>query len=111
MSGVAIDLVQAYANTELYKNAIERANTDENVSELLGKIKPMDKLAILEGEAHYSNKNKTVNSTIWIYGSKGRAKLDLTANRIEKGWKYTKINVRIKNPPEKRQTIVIATVD
>ncbi len=109
MDGVATDLAQAYADTKLYENAIEKINADKRVSVLLGEIKPMDKLAILEGQVEYSNENKTVLSTIWIVGTKGRAKMDISADWINKKWNYTKINVRIKNPPEKKQTIEIAT--
>lgn len=109
MDGVVVDLAQAYATTELYDNAIEKVNADKRVNELLGEIQPMDNLAILEGVVEYSNNNKTVNSTIRLIGTKGRAKMDISADRINKEWEYTKINVRIKNPPEIKQTIEIAT--
>ena len=111
MDGLTTDLVQAYANQELYEHAIVKANSDERVIEVLGKIKPIDKLAILEGEVHYSNKNKTINTSIRIIGKKGKARLDIVANRVSSQWKYTKINVRIKNPPEKRQIFMIAITD
>lgn len=109
MDGVATDLAQAYSDTKLYEHAIDKINADKRVSDLLGEIKPMDKLAILEGQVEYSNENKTIQSTIWIVGSKGRAKMDISADWINKKWSYTKINVRIKNPSENKQTIQIAT--
>lgn len=108
MDNIATDFAQAYADPELYENAIEKVKTDERVKELLGEIEPMDKLAILEGEVFYSNNNKTINSSTRLKGSKGKTRLDIIAIRVKKEWKYTKINVRIKNPPEKRQTISIA---
>ncbi len=44
------DLVQAYADKPLYENALQRVKADERVAQLLGEIKSIDKLAILEGE-------------------------------------------------------------
>ncbi|MDA9308128.1 cytochrome c oxidase assembly factor Coa1 family protein, partial [Flavobacteriaceae bacterium] len=64
MGGIGADLAQAYSDTELYENALEKVKTDQKVAELLGEIEPIDKLAILEGEIHYTNKNQTVNSSI-----------------------------------------------
>ncbi|TXE20203.1 hypothetical protein ES731_06750 [Psychroflexus gondwanensis] len=111
MDGIGADLAQAYTDTELYKNALEKVKSDQKANELLGKIEPIDKLAILEGEVHYTNENQTVNSTIRLKGTKGKAKLDISADRINNEWNYTKINVRIKNPPENKQTIEILKVE
>ncbi len=111
MNGIATDLVQAYADTELYENALNKAKSDKRVTELLGEIEPIDKLAIAEGEVQYTNENKTVNSTIRIVGNKGKARMDISADRINDEWNYTKINIRIKNPPEKKQTIEIETAE
>ncbi len=104
ISGARTDLAQAYSDTELYNNALEKVKSKQKVIDLLGKIETIDKLAILEGEVHYSNNNQTVNSSIRI---KGKAKMDITANKINNKWSYKTINVRIKNPPKKRQTIKI----
>ncbi|WP_031425414.1 cytochrome c oxidase assembly factor Coa1 family protein [Flavimarina sp. Hel_I_48] len=111
MDGITTDLVQAYADTELYENALEKVKSDKRVTELLGGIKPIDNLAILEGFLEYSNDNKTVNSSIRIVGDKGKASLDISADKLNGEWNYTKINVRIKKPPEKKQTIEIVTAE
>lgn len=111
MNGVATDLAQAYADTELYDKALEKVKDDERAKELLGEIQPIEKLAILEGHVEYTNNNKTVNSSIRIIGTTGKASMDISANRMNNAWKYTKINIRIKNPPEKKQTIAIRTSD
>jgi hypothetical protein len=108
---IATDFAQAYADTELYKNALKKVNTNQKVNELLGEIEPLEKMAILEGETNYSNDNQTVNSTVQIIGTKGKARMDIAANRINGEWKYSKINVRIKNPVEKKQTIEINTAE
>jgi hypothetical protein len=107
MDGAAIDLAKAYTDTELYENALEKAKSDIRVTEILGEIQPIDKMAILEGQVEYSNKNNTVNSTIRIVGEKGLARMDITADRIKNDWNYTKINIHIKNPPEFKQTLKI----
>ena len=107
MGGIGADLAQAYSDTELYENALEKVKTDQKVAELLGEIEPIDKLAILEGEIHYTNKNQTVNSSIRLKGTKGKARMDITADKINNEWEYKIINVRIKNPPEKKQIIEI----
>ena len=111
MAGVGANLAQAYSDTELYENALEKVKSDQKVNELLGEIEPIDKLAILEGAIQYTNNNQTVNSTIRLKGTKGKAKLDISADRINNEWNYTKINVRIKNPPENKQTIEILTAE
>lgn len=78
---------------------------------MLGEIEPIDKMAIVEGQVQYSNNNTTVNSTIRINGSKGKARMDISANKVKNKWSYSKIHIRIKNPLEKRQTIKIKTTE
>lgn len=111
MNGIATDFAQAYSETELYENAIEKVNSEPKINELLGEIEPIDKLAILEGEVRYSNSNNTVDSTIKINGSKGKANIDISADKISGKWSYTKINVRIKKPVDKKQTIEIYSTE
>lgn len=107
MGSMGTDLAQAYSDTELYENAVEKVKSNHKVTQLLGKIEPIDKLAILEGEVHYTNNNQTVKSSIRLKGTKGKARMDITAVQINNEWEYKIINVRIKNPPEKKQTIEI----
>jgi len=109
MDEMTKDVAQAYADTALYKDALEKVKADERVIAVLGDIAPIDKLAILEGQVEYSDNDKTVTTSVRIVGTKGRAKLDIAAHRVNEQWKYTKINIRIKNPPEKKQTIEIVT--
>ena len=109
IGGMGIDLVQAYSDTELYENALEKVKSDKRVTELLGEIEPIDELAILEGEVKYSNENKTVNSSIRVTGTKGKARMDISADLINNSWDYEKINIRIKKPVENKQTIEILT--
>lgn len=111
MGGVTTNLAQAYADVELYDNAVKMAQSDARVKELLGEIQPIDKLAIIEGQVEYSDGNKTVNTTIRVIGTKGKGNLDISANRINDVWVYKIIKIRIKTPPHKKQTIEITTED
>ncbi len=109
MDGVAADLAKAYADPELYNNALNKVKTDPRVNALLGEIQPIDKMAILEGQVKYSNDDKTVFSSVRIIGTKGKANMDISADRINNTWNYNQIKIRIKNPPENKQEIEIKT--
>ena len=99
------DIVQAYSDNSLYENAIAKAKTNERVLEVIGEIEPIDKLAILEGDAIYSNKNNSVETSIRIKGSKGKGKMDIVADKNGSEWIYKKITVRIKNPKEEIEVL------
>jgi len=107
IGGVTNNYAQAYSDQELYQDALEQVKSNSRVTEVLGEIEPIDKLAILEGEVQYSNNNQSVNSSIRIVGSKGKARMDILANLVQGKWNYEEIKVRIKNPPEKRQSISV----
>ncbi len=107
MRKVATDLTQAYADQDLYKNAIEKAHSNQQVIENIGEIKPIDKMTILNGEVNYTDDNKTVNSTIKVTGSKGNGKMDIIAKRENENWNYEKITIRIKDSQKKKKTIEI----
>lgn len=107
MGKVATDLTQAYADEELYNNAIKKANANQRVIENIGEIQPIDKMTILNGEVNFSNDNQIVKSTIKINGSKGNGKLDLTAERENGSWRYDQINIRIKDSGKNNKTIEI----
>lgn len=94
ITGVA----QAYSDHLLFEQAIEKANKNPNILENVGKIEPIDPLAILEGNILYSNNHNTVRLSVRINGTKRKGKLDISA--IKKGveWEYKKISVRTKNP-------------
>jgi len=111
MDRISTELVLAYTDNELYENALEKIKADKRVVELLGEIEPIDNLAILEGSVKYSDNNKIVNSSIRVIGKKLTAKMDITAEKINNKWIYKKLNVRIKKPIEKKQTIEIITAE
>ncbi|WP_452232460.1 cytochrome c oxidase assembly factor Coa1 family protein [Lacinutrix sp. MEBiC02595] len=108
-SGILIDYTKAYTDIELYNEAIEKASINERVIKVLGTIDPIDNMTILNGAVQYSNNNKSILTTIKITCKKGKAMLDISADRINETWHYKKINVRIKKPIEKKEIITIIT--
>lgn len=109
IDGITTNLVQAYTDTNLYEKALDTVKTNAQVIEILGEINPIDKLAILEGQVEYENNNKTVHSSIRITGTKGKANMDIIANKFDSIWHYKKIIIRIKSPKKMKQTIEVVT--
>jgi hypothetical protein len=107
LSKIGTDFAQAYTDTELYDEALKKVNSHPKITNLLGKLEPLDKLAILEGEVHYTNNNLNVTSSVRISGDKGKAMMDIKAYKHKGEWNLTKIEVRIKTPPEKKQHLDI----
>jgi len=105
IDGNVTDIAQAYSDNSLYEKAIEKAKTNERVIELIGEIEPIDKLAILEGNAVYSNNNNSVELSIRVKGNKGKGKMDISAEKNGKELEYKKINIRIKEPKEEIQIL------
>jgi hypothetical protein len=105
VNGNITDITQAYSDNSLYEKAIEKAKTNKRVIEVIGEIEPIDKLAILEGNAIYSNNQNSVELSIRVKGSKGKGKMDISANKIGNKWEYKKINIRIKDPKEEIQIL------
>lgn len=91
------DIAKAYADTSLYDNALKKAQKNEQVTQLLGTLESIDKLAIAEGFVEYSNNYSLVETSIRIKGSKnGRGRMDISASKEGNVWVYKKIKVRLK---------------
>ena len=104
---IVSDYTKAYADPTLFEIPLQKVRANKRVQETLGSIEPIDNMTILNGEVNYANDNKSVTATIKITGEHGKAMLDISA-LLENGfWSYQKITVRIKNPPEKKETIQI----
>lgn len=98
---------KAYADPKLYELALEKVKQNERVNVVLGEIEPINNMSILNGSINYSDDNNLVNSTIKITCEKGKAMLDILAERNNTTWDYKLITVRIKSPLEKKETIEI----
>lgn len=99
-NGNAADFAQTYSDPSLYENAVERAKQNPRVVEVLGNLEPIDKLAVLEGNALYSNNNTSVELTLRVKGSKEKGKMDILAHKVSGKWEYDKIDIRIKKTGE-----------
>ena len=75
-------------------------NANQRAKEILGEIEPIGKLAILEGDAKYTNDNRSVEITVRIEGNKANGKMDISAYKKGTEWQYKKITIRIKQPKE-----------
>ena len=77
IDGNITDIAQAYSDNSLYEKAIEKAKINQRVFEVIGEIEPIDRLAIFEGNAIYSNNNNTVELFVRVKGNKGKGKMDI----------------------------------
>lgn len=98
------DIAKVYADSSVYKEALEQVKLNDEVIEVLGDLKSIDAFAIAEGYVAYSNNNSSVNITVRIKGTKGKGKLDIAANRVNGTWEYQTLKIRIKTP---KVTIVV----
>jgi hypothetical protein len=105
ITGDIDDYAQAYSDTSLYEKAIEKAKIDNRVIETLGNLEPIDKLAIIEGDAKYSDNGNSVELTVRVKGNKGIGKMDISANKKGTEWEYKKINIRVKQTKEEIQIV------
>lgn len=101
------DFGKAYAEPHLYQGAVEIAQKNKEVTALLGKLEPVGKIAILEGDIDYSDDNSHVELSVRVVGATGKATMYAIANRINNVWEYKEITIQIKNPPENRQKIKV----
>lgn len=103
--GHITDFARAYADAPLYAKAVEESNANKDVQKLLGKLQPVDKMAIFESSVEYTNDYNAVHLTVRVTGSKGKGRMDVAAVKKGKAWVYKKIKVRIKKP--KQEIIVL----
>ena len=99
------DIAKVYANPSIYENALEKAKQNKEVIETLGILEPIDRMAIIEGSVMYSNNDKTADITIRVKGTKGKGKMDISANKVNESWEYKKVAIRIKDPKTTIQII------
>ena len=97
-------VVGVFSDSEIYEDALKIAKDNEEVQQKLGDLQPIDLMAIAEGTVRYSNNNNAVDISVRLKGSKGKGKLDISANKVQNKWVYKRIQIRIKRP---KQTIKI----
>lgn len=95
------DIVKLYADPDLIENALLHAQGNEEVTILLGTLKPINKGAIVQGIIKYSNNDRTVDLYIHVNGSKGKGRMRVFADWNGENWEYRTISVinkTLKNP-------------
>lgn len=97
-----------YSDIELADSAISIANKNERVKEMLGNIRPMDKLTLLEGHVSYSKDLDSIYMALTIKGKKGKGKLDIYAFKNNTKWEYERLSVRLKEPKFRKEIIPIS---
>ena len=105
--GIIGDYSKAYSDSELYDNALKIVRENNRVKETLGYIEPINNMTILNGYVEYSDNNSSIKTTIKVTGELGKAMLDISADLINKTWSINALKIRIKSPPEKKETIEI----
>jgi len=104
-------LAKAYSEPEICEGALELTKKNQKIVEILGELKPMGSLDMLNGSVGYSKEADSVAITIDVRGDKEikniRSKMDVLAHRIDGEWEYLNIKVRIKKPVVLKQTIPI----
>ncbi|WP_062056235.1 cytochrome c oxidase assembly factor Coa1 family protein [Aquimarina longa] len=93
------------AQPDLTQNAVIIAQKNDQVTEKLGKLSSINFLNLIEGEVQYSNNNSSVAVSVKVAGTKGKASMDIIANKKGEVWEYKKITIRIKKP--QKETIKV----
>jgi len=98
------DIVKAYADPDLVDGALLLAQENNEVKQLLGELKPIDKMALLEGRVKYSNNDTSIDISVRVKGSNGKGRMRIFADRIVDKWEYREIIIGIK---KSNKTIII----
>jgi len=102
-----VQIAKGYTDTEVPKNALEIIRKNTRVRQMLGALEPIGKLAILEGYVEYAPNADSVFMALTIKGSKGKGKMDVRAFRNNGKWEYEQLDVRLKEPHFRKETIPI----
>lgn len=103
----ASHMLIGYSDMKLADSAISIVNKNERVLEMLGNIEPMSKMTMLEGYVSYSKNLDSVFMALTIKGAKEKGKLDIYAFKKNNAWVYKQLNVRLKEPKFRKETIPI----
>lgn len=102
----ATHLLIGYSDVKLVDSVIVIANKNERVIEMLGNIKPMDKLTMLEGFVSYSEDLDSVFMALTVKGIKENGKLDIYAFKNNQVWEYERLTIRLKEPKFKKRVFL-----
>lgn len=103
-----VQIAKGYTDAEVPGNALEIVKKNERVRQMLGELEPIGKLTILEGYVEYSTNADSVFMALTVKGSKGKGKMDVRAFKNNGEWEYKQLDVRLKEPHFRKETIPIA---
>lgn len=111
VTGIVLNTAKAYGEPDICDNALVIASKDNRVLDVLGELQPIGKMALFEGYVAYSKSGDSVAITVNVDGERSKdnmqSKMDIYAIKRKNDWEYQKIQIRIKRPIEKKETIVI----
>ena len=104
-------IARAFTEPEICEGALEITRKNPKIQELLGELEPMRSYDLVEGYVNYSKNLDSAAITIAVRGDgkkgKIRSNMDVLAHKVDEQWEYLNIKVRVKGPPELKQTIQI----
>ena len=107
IGNATVQIAKGYTDTEVPGNALEIIKKNKRVREMLGELEPIGKLTILEGYVEYSKNSDSVFMALTIKGTKGKGKMDVRAFKNNGKWEYEQLDVRLKEPHYRKETIPI----
>lgn len=107
IGNATLHIAKGYSDTEVPKNALEIVKKNERVGQMLGELEPIGRMTILEGYVQYSKNADSVFMALTIKGSKGKGKMDVKAFIKNGQWEYEQLDVRLKEPHFREETIPI----
>lgn len=88
-----------FKDSEPYKNALLKAQTNEVVIEAIGE--PIETSGMTKGSINYSNGEGHTNLDIPIKGPKGKAIIRVVADKYSEEWEYILMEVIVSETHEK----------
>jgi hypothetical protein len=102
---IGVVVIGSFRNSDPYREAVRRAQSDPRVVEALGQ--PIEIGLFVSGSINTENDQGTANLSIPISGPKGKAKIYVVAEKKRRRWTYSEMYVT----PEKGEEINLLEED
>ena len=96
--GIVLVVFSAMKATDVYKTTVNRAETNEQVLNALGR--PVKPGTSLSGSVHVSGQSGDADFSIPLSGPSGKGTIYVTATKSEGVWSYSKMEVRVDGTGE-----------
>lgn len=98
VGGIIFSVTTAFKESEPYQYALEKANKDEYIVEVMGS--PIEQEGMVSGNYKWNDGEKSADFRIPIEGPKGAGTLVINATGDEDSWTYHKIMVILDKTQE-----------